>query len=202
MSTMPRYYAIVPACGESRRMGTDKLTLPWHGSTIIQTVISAWQHSPIDVIGVVVPKSRADLQKLLKGTGVEIIPAETRPADMRGTVQVGIDYFREHYAPNMNDAWLVAPADMPTLSSETISRVIRSYADHPGQIVLPIREEKRGHPALFPWELADLVAKLPRDRGLDALCEVRKPVEIRVDQLGQDANTPNELEKLREEFGG
>ena len=201
MNRAPRCFAIVPACGESRRMGTDKLTLPWHGATILETVVSAWQQSPVDEIGVVVPESRLDLQDLLKDSGVKIILAETRPADMRGTVQLGVNYIRDRYQPGPDDAWLIAPADMPTLSPETIAKVILSYTAHPGQIVVPIRGSKRGHPALFPWRLARQVEKLPADRGLDALLELQKPVEIIVNHLGHDANTPEELEKLREEFG-
>ncbi|GAA4423545.1 nucleotidyltransferase family protein [Bremerella cremea] len=193
----PRSFAIIPACGQSRRMGTDKLTLRWRDSTILQTVVRTWLASEIDHVCIVFTRARYDLQEMLADVNIDKVLVPIAPADMKGTIQVGLDFLQANYRPTRSDRWLVAPADMPTLSATTINQVLHAAAEYPQSIVLPVRQGKHGHPVAIPWKLAAEVAGIPEDEGLNFLWQHHKPQEISVEELGQDANTPDELIKLR-----
>ncbi|QDU74821.1 Molybdenum cofactor cytidylyltransferase [Bremerella volcania] len=197
MTKPRRSFAIIPACGESRRMGTDKLLLPWSDSTILETVIAAWQKSEADHIFVVIPQERRDLRNVLQNLAVHVIAADPRPADMKGSIQLGLQAIESRFSPTQDDVWLVAPADMPTLSSRTINLVLREAERHPGRIVVPINSEKRGHPVLLPWSCTSDVYALASDQGINALLAKSPPLLVPVEQLGNDVDTPAQYQSLR-----
>ncbi|PQO26212.1 hypothetical protein C5Y96_22505 [Blastopirellula marina] len=197
MSSAARSFAIIPACGESRRMGTDKLLLRWKDSTILETVIAAWQASQVDHIFVVIPQSRTELQKLLQVLPVHIVLADPRPVDMKGSIQVALRMIQEPFEPTSDDTWLIAPADMPTLSTATIDQVLKVAANMPGQIVRPSSGGKHGHPALFPWKLTEEVFNLAEHEGLNVLAQRYPPFDVTVEELGEDVDTPEDLKQLQ-----
>lgn len=195
-----RSFAIIPACGQSRRMGTDKLTLPWNNSTILETVIDAWLTSQVDHTLVVIPAERDDLRRLLADKPISIVLAETIPPDMKGTILLGLSEIAEKFHPNAHDAWLIAPADMPTLSPATINEILAKQAMFPEKIIVPVCADRRGHPALFPWKLSDKVPRLATKEGLNSLFQQELFEEVPITCLGEDANTPQELQDLRERY--
>lgn len=198
MTQAGRSFAIIPACGESRRMGTDKLLLPWNDATILETVIAAWQKSTVDHIFVVIPQERTDLPKLLQALPVHVVTADPRPRDMKESIQHGLRAIQSRLAPTPSDVWLVAPADMPTLSTQTIDLVLREAINHPGQIVVPVNSEKRGHPVLLPWSLAAAAHSLPGEYGINALLDHAEIISVDVEQLGSDVDTQAEYQDLRD----
>ncbi len=199
MSTAARSFAIIPACGRSRRMGTDKLLLPWNNSTILETVIDAWQQSRVDHIVIVIPKSRADLQKLLAPLPVHLVTADPRPADMKGSVQLALREIETRFTPTPEDVWLVAPADMPTLSTRTVDLVLKAGQKIPGRCVVPKHGDKQGHPVLFPWSMAAEVFHLADDQGLNSLARPDVIVRVAAAELGQDVDTTEQFRALQKE---
>lgn len=197
MTSSFRSFAIIPACGESRRMGKDKLLLPWQGSTVLETVITVWQQTPVDRICIIIRSDRNDLRKLLEPLNVDVIIAETPPTDMKASVARGLEHIAGQYAPVATDAWLVSPADIPTLSAGTIEAVLAAYSRQPDQAMVPTHQGKQGHPILFPWRLASEVPELPDDRGINAFLKTDPWQAVPVEELGEDVDTPEEFDKLR-----
>lgn len=200
MSRNFQSFAIVPACGQSRRMGMDKLSLAWKDSTILETVIDAWLASDVDKVVVVIPIQRDDLRRALRDKPIELVVAEAIPPDMKGTVQLGLAFIADQLRPRAGDCWLVAPADMPTLASETINHLLAKRTASLESIILPVCGEKRGHPALFPWKLSTEIDRLTEEQGLDMLIEQETAVEVPVSVVAEDFNTPEELQDLRHRY--
>src|SRR5262245_5198125 len=68
-----RVAAIVLAAGESRRMGRQKLTLPYGESTILETVVSRLQRSPVDAITVILGRTNYEsVYPVLEHLDVEV----------------------------------------------------------------------------------------------------------------------------------
>jgi molybdenum cofactor cytidylyltransferase len=114
--------------------------------------------------------------------------------------------------PADRDAWLVAPADLPLLSTATIDQVIAAFDPARGRAVRPRHDGKFGHPVLWPFRAAPRLSALPVERGLDALFETEGSdtdqsesgafdvVECGSDCVAADLDTPEEYRRLRDRY--
>lgn len=193
-----RSFAVLPAAGESRRMGQPKLLLPFRGRTIIERVIGNWAASQVEKIVVVLGPASAEAAPLAAHPRTQVVMAAETPPDMKASVSLGLSWIEANCGPTADDAWLLAPADMPALAPETIDRVIAEYVRSPGSIVVPRYNGKRGHPVAFPWSTAAEVAGIAADRGIDVLLGQHPVIEIEVDDAGAvtDLDTPDDYQRL------
>ena len=199
-----RSFAIVPAAGRSKRMGRDKLLLPWGEATVIEAVVRAWREGGVDHVVVVTRADQQALSELCQSAGATVVMPATAPPEMRDSVCCGLAHIREAYSPCAEDVWLLAPADMPRLSPRVIERLLEAHDRAAPAILAPIAAGKRGHPVLFPWPLADAASALAADEGVNALLE-RHPVrEIHCDResLHDDLDTPDDYERLSDSSNG
>lgn len=225
-SRSPRAFAIVPAAGLSRRMGQAKLLLPWGQATVIEFVLARWCASQVERIVVVArrgdeplhdrirqaqrrsaalasppppfdPRSAPDLQSAPDPTPrIELVLPASDPPDMKDSVRVALSHLREVAQARPDDVWLMAPADMPDLSSRVVDRLIEATRRFPGEILVPRAGGRRGHPVLFPFAFAPHVDGLGPSEGLNRLLErlpVRElewPVEAADEAVPGDLDTP------------
>lgn len=164
-----RSFAVLPAAGQSRRMGRAKLLLPWRGETVIETVLAAWRASSIERIVVVVSPGDVALAKPIRGERVDLVIPQAPPPDMKASVLYALEHIEHKYRPQTNDAWLLAPADLPNLPAAVIEQVLRQYEPMAPSIIVPTLQGQRGHPVLFPWSLVSEARQLGPDEGLNAL---------------------------------
>ncbi len=202
-------FAIIPAAGRSLRMGQPKLLLPWGESTVLEHVLATWTASRVDRVVLVVHPQDAEIVKLGVAAGVHVVQPETAPEEMKVSVQLALDYI-SHFGPSATDAWLLAPADMPTLSTATIDQLIAAYesslAASPAatpRIWAPRSGGRRGHPVLFPWALRSEVTELGPDEGINALMSRHEVayVEAKADAILEDLDTPQDYDRLRARYG-
>lgn len=199
---VPRAFAIVPAAGESRRMGTAKLLLPWGDSTVIQSVIAAWQKSRVDEVLVVVSPQNEALAATCRDAGATVVVPATPPADMKASIQAAVAGLLEGAPLGRNDCILIAPADMPWLEPATIDRILNEFDSASGEIVIPTHAARRGHPIVIPWSLAEEVQRLGEHDTLKTVIERHRPriVECDATVLG-DLDTPEDYKSARKRFG-
>jgi molybdenum cofactor cytidylyltransferase len=198
-----RCFAVVPAAGKSRRMGEHKLFLPWRGTTIIEQVLTAWQDSGVDAVVMVVRAGDRQLQDVGRRMGVEVAVPEMDPPDMRSSVRFGLSFLEASYKPDANDCWMLAPADVPQLSSAMIRLVRQAHEPVGPAIVVPTWAGRRGHPTLFPWRLAREIENLTDKEGINTLVQRHTVREIAMSGAGflRDVDTPGEYAALRNECG-
>ena len=172
-------------------MGQHKLLLPLTGQPLILHTITAWQRSNVDRIVIVVRHDDDSLIEALRESGVEVEIVRAAPPDMKSSIQAGLRHIESQYHPNINDAFLVAPADMPNLSSRMINRLIEQHRSSPSeQILTPTLNGKRGHPVLFRWPLATSVHELGPNEGLDAVVRHHASRPVPCDDLVTEENFP------------
>lgn len=200
-------FAVIPAAGRSLRMGQPKLLMPWGGASVIEHVLAAWRASRVDHVIVVVDPRDDRLAQLCGSCGAQVVVPDEPPAEMKDSVRLGLQW-AESGRPQSDDAFLVAPADMPALAAELIDRLIEAHASGLGRgetpcIRAPRHGKKHGHPVLFPWPLAAEVARLGAAEGLNALVERHRVeyVEAADDAMSADFDTPEDYDRLRARFG-
>jgi molybdenum cofactor cytidylyltransferase len=194
-----RAFAIIPAAGSSRRMGAPKLLLPWKGATLIEHVVGVWRQSRVNEVVVVVSPENEPLAAVCRRLPCRLIVPETPPADMKASVCHGLTFVAGELAPRDHDAWLVAPADLPALRFATIDAVLAAYDPANPTVLVPCHQGRRGHPVLFPWQSAGIVASLSPSESLKDLMS-RMPVreiEVPDPQDFEDIDTPLDFERLQ-----
>jgi molybdenum cofactor cytidylyltransferase len=193
--------ALVPAAGGSKRMGQPKLLLRIGDSTVIARVVSALRAGGVGRVVVVAPprdvRESLDLQREAESAGAEVVVPEARPIDMRASVERGLAYLES--SEEQPTTVLLAPADSPGITARLVARVIDRSREAPNSIIVPMVEDRRGHPVALPWNVALSVRTLPLDVGVNAVLRAREELvdEIDVDDAGAvgDLDTPEDYRR-------
>jgi molybdenum cofactor cytidylyltransferase len=151
-------------------MGRPKLILPVGGVPLIVRVLAALRDGGVArVVVVAAPPDAPDDSALIEaaeGQGAKVLVSPVPTADMRASVELGLEYLAQGKAP---EAILLTPGDSPGLHADIITQVIQRADNHPGRIVVPRHGGRRGHPVLLPWSLATQIPRLPAGVGVNAL---------------------------------
>jgi CTP:molybdopterin cytidylyltransferase MocA len=193
-------YAVVPAGGQSQRMGRPKLTLPLGDSTVIERVVTALRQA-VDRVLVVVAPGAVELADLALRAGADVCFLHAQTPDMRATVEVGLGSLKLTHAPKPDDSWLLAPADHPTLEPAIIRALTAARALRPEcSIVVPTHAGRRGHPVLLAWPHAAAICQHPQGEGLNTYLRLHasETLEVPVDtpEVLADLDTPEDYERL------
>ncbi len=213
MEPTPRAVAIVPAAGESQRMGTAKLLLPWGAETVIETTIGAWRRSCVEAVIVVVSPGNEPLANACRAAGATVVVPHAPPPDMKASLQQGIRYLNQSHDADAFDCFLVAPADMPWIEPATIDRLAAEFAAEvtaefaaeftttSTPIVAPTHNGRRGHPIALAWPLAAEVLQLSNEETLKTIVDRHnaKEIECGPTVLG-DLDTPNDYRQARSHY--
>ena len=137
--------AIVPAAGQSRRMGVNKQLLPFAGTTVIGHIVDELLRSRVEEVRVVAGHEVDRLRQELSSRKVGIIvnPDYAR-SDMLASVRCGLAEL-----PAGCRAVLVALGDQPAIRAELIDAMLDRFSAAGRGIVVPVYEGKRGHPLLL-----------------------------------------------------
>ncbi|MBG0861123.1 MAG: nucleotidyltransferase family protein [Bacteroidales bacterium] len=161
---MSEIWSIILAAGESTRMKTPKMLLPFNGLTIIEKVIENVGKSVVDKTILVLGANR---EKILKVTGhlqVKHCYNENYKQGMLSSVICGFRALPDDYR-----AVLVILGDQPFIGAEIINSVIDAYNRSGKGILMPVFGSKRGHPLLIDRKYRNEIEKLDPGEGLRSL---------------------------------
>lgn len=161
---MSEIWAIILAAGESVRMGSAKMLLPFKGAAIIENVISSVLGSKADKILVVLGSYSSEIEKLIRTKPADYCYNENYKDGMLSSVKCG---FR--HIPVSSKAVLIYQGDQPMISSSTTDAIIDSYLASQKGIVIPVYHKRRGHPLLIDIKYRDEIEKLNPSVGLRSL---------------------------------
>lgn len=150
MTTMRgRPVAIVPAAGESTRLGRNKSFEPIDGVPMIERVVRVFlQASRVDDVVVVVPAGRAEDYSWLRSTKVHVVENPAPQKGMITSIRAALDTL---WAKGRD--FLVCPADVPFVKPEIVDRVIQEFMTRAVKIVIPAYQGLGGHPGLYASSL-------------------------------------------------
>ncbi len=163
------------AAGRSRRMGRDKLLLPWPERGAEKTVFQSALHDLRDIVadGPIVVMTSADREKSLRDLHVQNDRVMFRVADgaqpMFATIRSGLQFIQSQW-PACRGVWL-HPADHPTISPLVRGALRRVVNDDPTRIALPEHAGKGGHPVWIPHAWIGRLAEIDPPGGLRTIWE-------------------------------
>jgi molybdenum cofactor cytidylyltransferase len=161
--------AVVPAAGRSTRMGRPKLALPFGRGTVLEHVVSALLEGGVEHVVVATCPHVPELKALAEAAGaeVQVLPAAT--ADMRSTIEFGLQSLAERFALKPYDAFLLAPGDHPGFTADIVCKLRAAYlSSRSSSIIIPTYVACWAHPALIAWKHVAGIRALPRHVGVNA----------------------------------
>jgi molybdenum cofactor cytidylyltransferase len=196
-------FALIPAAGQSARMGRPKLALPLGGRTVLECVIAALRAGGVERILVVSGPHAPELVPLALNGGAQVLAVAEPTPDMRATIEHGLAWAEHEWRPSPEDAFLLVPADHPAIDPVVVWRLIeawRAEGTPRSPSLIPIYQGKRGHPTLIGWKHVPGIRALPPDLGLNRYLRdhtaetLELPVES--DSVLIDLDTPEDYERL------
>ena len=158
--------AIILAAGESRRMGTQKLLLPFRGKTIIENVVDNVLLSGISDIVVVSGADHEAIYSALQDRPVRLVYNENFRDGMFSSVKCGVDALPEEPA-----AFMLFLGDQPFIPVEVIHLVAEAWYHSKRGIIIPVYNGFRGHPILIDGRYKKRILNLDPEIGLRSLAE-------------------------------
>ena len=155
---------IVLAAGSSRRMGVQKLLLPFGGKTVITHIVDQLLESSIDRVHVVVGNQAERVSREISDRPVSIVINANYESGMLSSVRCGLQSL-----PRQCRTVLVALGDQPSMTSELINQMLHSFRASEKSILVPLYKGRRGHPILFSIVHRDNVLTHYDDVGLRGL---------------------------------
>jgi len=191
---MSDIWAIILAAGESRRMGSPKMLLTFHGRTMIENVIENVSGSEVGNILVVLGAEKESLVNQISRMDVKYCYNDDYKDGMLSSVKCG---FRN--LPSEYNAALVFQGDQPLITPASINIVIEAYVSSGRGIVIPVYKKKRGHPVLINIKYREEIEKLSPAEGLRSLAYKfsEDVLEIETNEAGilRDFDTYEEYKK-------
>ncbi len=181
---------IVLAAGLSQRMGSPKLLLPWHGRTVVESVVAVLREGGVDRILVVVGGDREAVERALGNEAVEFIlnPRFTE-GEMLLSIQAGLAAMGDEA-----QAALLTPGDLPSIRSATIRALLGAAEGAPDRICVPVHGGRRGHPVLIPRGYWSDLQALGEGQSLRGFLRAREGellrVEVQDPGIHADIDTP------------
>lgn len=178
--------AVVLAAGESTRMGTQKLLLPYAGCTVIENIIDQVLESGVDTCVVVTGHEADRVQDCLRARNVVFAHNTNYRAGMLTSVRAGLTA-----AGGSWQGAVIVLGDQPSFRAETIAALLEEQAKHPESVLLPVFEGRRGHPILVPKRFHTEIMNRFDDTGLRGLLRAHPEAMIEV-----TVDTPSVLEDM------
>jgi molybdenum cofactor cytidylyltransferase len=174
-----RIGAVVPAAGWSRRMGREKVLLPFGRSTMLETVVGKLREAGADRIIAVLRPDLSEAERRARAAGADVVINPHPEEEMLVSIRLGI----ERLDPNL-DAFFVWPADHPAVAATTLAALVEHASR--STVVIPTHLGRRGHPAIVGIDLVADVARVPAHEGLRQLWRARADAvsELPVDDPG------------------
>jgi molybdenum cofactor cytidylyltransferase len=165
--------AILLGAGESKRMGVDKLSLPWGRETVLEHCLETLLKSKVrEIIVVLGPKDKR-LKSLARSRKVKAVVNPFFRKGMSTSIRRGL----QSIPPN-HQGILIALGDQPYLKTKTINALIRAFNQRKEGIILPSFRGKMGHPVIFHQKYKKELLILKGDAGGRSIVE-RHPEDVR-----------------------
>ncbi|MBM4340869.1 MAG: molybdenum cofactor cytidylyltransferase [Deltaproteobacteria bacterium] len=164
--------AILLGAGKSKRMGRDKLLLPWGKRTILEHCLQALLRSKVKEVVVVLGHRKEEMAHRLMGKRVKILFNPNPEKGMSSSIRKGLR------ALDPNSAGiLIGLGDMPSLKSRTINVMLKAFQRGKRGILLPSFKGRWGHPVIFDRKYKGELLKLKGDTGGKSII-VKHPEDV------------------------
>jgi molybdenum cofactor cytidylyltransferase len=158
--------AILLGAGQSKRMGVDKLSLPWRKKTILEVCLRVLLRSEAGEVVVVVNEAIRDLLAHWEDERLKVVVNSQFRKGMSTSIVRGL-----HALSAQSKGILIALGDQPGLRTSTINALIHAFVPKGRAILVPTYRGRRGNPVIFDRSYEKELLALRGDVGARSLLE-------------------------------
>lgn len=210
--------AIILAAGKSRRMGQNKLLMPWGDTTVLENVIQIIQNAGIQDIVVI---TNSDTAKAIKNNDIRI-GINSSDDEMLSSIQLGLQVLTPSQPPPnplsefeefsifsvadlgevpKAEGALIVLGDQPQIEEKSVRSVCEAFEKNKSNLVVPSYQMRRGHPWLIARPLWDEFLNMQSPESpRDFLNKHKNEIEyVMIDSpsILQDIDTPEDYLKFK-----
>ena len=152
--------AIILAAGQSKRMGKLKPLLKFNDTTFLGQIISVLKLSDVGRITVVLGAEAETIRKSADFSGTKVVINKDYKKGQLSSLIAAIEQTSED-----TEAILLCLADNPFITKEVVNQVIHKFKETNNPIIVPVFNNKRGHPTLFSRSLFNELLNAPQEKG-------------------------------------
>jgi molybdenum cofactor cytidylyltransferase len=136
--------AILLGAGESKRMGVNKLALPWGGENVLEHCLRTLLQSKVkEVVVVLNDRTRWEVDHA-RDPRIKVVNNPYYRKGMSTSVRMGLQAIDPK-----SFGILIALGDQPFLKTRTINAMIDEFTRKRDGIVVPTFRGEKGHPVIF-----------------------------------------------------
>ena len=184
---------VIPAAGDSQRLGQPKQLVEHNGKPLIQTSVdNACSVAPGEII--VVTGAQADeVKAAVQHTAVHWVHNPDWAGGMGGSIACGAAA-----ASAKTDGLVIILCDQWRINAQDLQKLAATWRSNPERIVVAEADGILMPPVIFPASFLTRLKALEGDRGARSLIKAHpgllKPVPM--DNAAFDLDTPDQLEAL------
>ncbi len=198
--------AVLLGAGESKRMGTNKLLLPWGNKTILEHCVEILLRSNVEEIVVVLSNPSRAIRGRLKRDcvstrkSVKIVVNRDYRKGMSSSIRCGLKR-----VDGRSQGILIALGDQPLLKTRTVNALVRVFENGSGEIIVPFYRGRKGHPVIFPRRFKKELMRLTGDLGGSPILQKCRDnvriVRVRSEGVLKDIDTWKDYQDEQEKRG-
>jgi len=166
--------AILLGAGESKRMGVDKLSLPWRRKTVLEHCFETLLQSEVQEIVVVLGNRNQRVKNRFQVWKTKVVVNPYSKRGMSTSIRKGLQAIHPGSA-----GILIALGDQPFLKTRTINALLRAFDRREEGIIIPSFRGRMGHPVIFHKRYRKELLNLRGDVGGRTVVD-RHPEEVKV----------------------
>ena len=186
--------AVVLAAGRSERMRRPKPLLACRETTFLGAILSTLSSAGVAVVRVVLGHGAQDVLREVRLPEGTFVVNPSYDDGMLSSVRCGI-----RSIPEGVENLLLWPVDHPLVSAGTVRALLAESRRSGAPIVVPARDGRRGHPALFSMRLAPELLAAPDALGARAVLHAHagevRTIEVDDGGILADIDTPEAYER-------
>ena len=184
-------WAVILAAGESRRMGTQKLLLPYGKTTVVEAIVRTALDSSVDGTLVVLGADKEKVRETLKSYPVTFAVNRDFRRGMLSSIQAGFESL-----PGEAGAAVLMLGDQPAVPFDVVDGLVSKYRENGRGIVIPVYGKRRGHPILIEAGYRSEILGLDPEVGLRQLIQAHAEdileVEVSSPAVLKDMDNPED----------
>lgn len=191
---------VLLAAGLSSRFGSPKALAVIDGQTVMTRVQQALIASGINEIIVVLGAHSEEIKAhLLKHTKIRFVYNKDYKLGQTSSFQCGLAA-----VSRSSQGIFLFPVDYPFVRTQTLDLLKEDFQKTKAGILIPVYQNRKGHPPLFPEDLKEAILALSPSEGLNTFLHEHgrrvRLVEVTDPGVVKTFNTPEELEHIRREY--